>query len=245
MRIPRFYLPPSLSAGEMFPVREERARYLRTVLRLRAGARLIVFDGRGGEYDAEVVTASRREMIVKTGQWHDRETESPLRIQLGLGIAKGERMDWAVQKAVELGVDAIFPLETDYCNIHLKGERREHKLQHWIRIAIAACEQCGRNRIPEIFRPQILNDWLQSRAGGVLLSPQGTPFPSLTKPESEMSLLIGPEGGLSADENRQAQQRGFIACHLGPRILRVETAVVVALSVAQAQWGDGQDVSCD
>ncbi len=225
-------------AGETRLIDGERAHYLRSVLRLRAGARLIVFNGEGGEFDAEAIAVSRREVMVKVGSWCDREAESPLNIALGLGIAKGERMDWAVQKAVELGVHSIHPLETRYSNVRLKGDKRQLKHQHWVRIAVAACEQCGRNRIPRIFPPQPLSDWIPSQKGGVMLDPEGAPWSNLRHPQSELALLIGPEGGLSSEEIHLARDHGFVGSRLGPRILRVETAVVAALSVAQSQWGD-------
>ncbi len=238
MRIPRVYLPVPLVTGENMELGDERAHYLRNVLRLRAGAKLVVFNGLGGEYEARLMTVSKREVVIEIGPWHDREAESPLKIELGLGIAKGERMDWAVQKAVELGVHAIFPLQTRYCNVRLEGDRREHKRQHWLKIAIAACEQCGRNRLPQIHSPLPLEDWVRSRPGGVLLDVSGEAWPDLRKPIPALTLLIGPEGGLSSHELSQARIQGFVACRLGPRVLRVETAVVSALSVAQSLWGD-------
>ncbi len=238
MRVPRLYLSATLAPGRRVVLEDERGHYLRGVLRLRSGARLTVFNGEGGEYEARLLTVSRREVVVGIGDRRDRDTESPLKVELGLGIAKGERMDWAVQKAVELGVHAIFPLETRFANVRLAGDRREHKRRHWCKIAIAACEQCGRNRLPRIHLPQPLDAWVRSRSGGVILDPEGNPRPDPPGPDAGLTLLVGPEGGLSEEEIQQARSQGFVGWRLGPRILRVETAVAAALSVAQSLWGD-------
>ncbi|XSG85578.1 MAG: 16S rRNA (uracil(1498)-N(3))-methyltransferase [Methylohalobius sp. ZOD2] len=239
MRVSRLYLPEPLETGLELAVTGERAHYLANVLRLRAGASLTVFNGRGGEYGAELFAANRRQVRLKIDAKRAREAESPLQTHLGLAVAKGERMDWAVQKAVELGVTEIFPLLTEHGNVQLKGGKPERKRQHWQKIAIAACEQCGRNRIPEIGPPEDFDAWLDFRHGGVLLDPGGIPFPDLAPPKEKLILLIGPEGGLSPEERRRAQDRGFVPARLGPRILRVETAVAAALSAAQVLWGDG------
>lgn len=237
MRVTRLYLPEAFQTDAELVLAGERAHYVLAVLRLKAGDPLTVFDGRGGEYRAELISANRRQARLKIGSFKVREAESPLCIHLGLAILRGERMDWSVQKATELGVRAITPLITERCNVRL-GDKAEHKRAHWQKIAIAACEQCGRNKIPEILLPHAIDSWLDTRRGGVLLDPEGVPFPTLTQPGDELTLLLGPEGGLSRAERQCALASGFIPASLGPRILRVETAVVAALSIAQALWGD-------
>ncbi|HHJ39686.1 MAG: hypothetical protein AXA67_00785 [Methylothermaceae bacteria B42] len=237
MRSPRLFLPQPLAANREFLLEGERAHYLRTVLRLRRGAKLIVFDGKGGEYEAQVLSVDRRRVQIQTGAWLDREAESSLATYLAVGIAKGERMDWAIQKAVELGVTAIFPLLTEYCNVRLPGDRAGHKREHWQKIAIAACEQSGRNTLPEIHLPQEFFSWIPQQSHGYLLDPHGMPLRSLEEPGQSFTLLIGPEGGLSSREVEAAQARGFTKVSLGPRILRVETAVAASLSAVQVLWG--------
>jgi len=216
----------------------ERAHYLRTVLRLRVGNEIVVFNGRGGEFEAKVLSIERRKVRLRLASWCDRDAESRLGIHLGLAIPKGERMDWAVQKAVELGVAGIFPLLAEHGNVLLKGERAERKRQHWQAIVVSACEQCGRNRVPVVALPQALASWVEQQAGGIVLDPSGVGFAELDPPERELRLLIGPEGGLSPGEIQLARAKGFRAACLGPRILRVETAVVAGLAVTQNLWGD-------
>lgn len=239
MRVSRLYLPEPLKSGAELVLTGERAHYVLTVLRARPGTPLIVFNGQGGEYRAELIAADRRRAQLKIGVFRAREAESPLRIHLGLAIAKGGRMDLSVQKATELGVESIAPLLTKRCSVRLEG-KEEPKRWHWKKIAIAACEQCGRNRIPEIFPAQFVEEWLSTRSGGVVLDPEGVAFSALPRPGDELTLLVGPEGGISCAERQRAERQGFIPARLGPRILRVETAVVAALSAAQALWGDGQ-----
>ncbi len=237
MRRCRLYLPQPLQADSEILVEGERAHYLRTVLRLRPGTALTVFDGEGGEYAAEIRQLDRRQVRLRIGAWHDREAESPLRVHLGLAIAKGDRMDWAVQKATELGVAAITPLLTEHTNVILQADKAERKRRHWQAVAIAACEQCGRNRVPQIALPQPLADWLPG-CRGLVLDPAGQPISSLPPPAGEPALLIGPEGGLTPAEVQQAAAAGLTPVALGPRILRVETAAAAALTAVQLQWGD-------
>lgn len=239
MRVLRLYLPKPLETCAELVLEGERAHYVLTVLRARPGTPLTVFNGQGGEYSAELIAVGRRKAHLKIGAFRAREAESPLRIHLGLAIAKGERMDWSIQKATELGVESITPLLTERCAVRLEG-KAEHKRWHWEKVAIAACEQCGRNRIPAIFPAQVLEAWLSARSGGVVLDPEGVPFPALAQPGAELTLLVGPEGGMSLAERQRTERQGFIPASLGPRMLRVETAVVAALSTAQALWGDGR-----
>ena len=167
------------------------------------------------------------------------QAESPLRIHLGQGLSRGERMDWAIQKATELGVCEITPIVSERCEVRLKDERADKRLAHWRQVAISACEQCGRSVLPVIHAPITLAEW-QAHVQAELklvLHPVAAPLESHARPHS-LAFLIGPEGGLSEAEVAQAKAAGFHAARLGPRVLRTETAPVVALAVAQQLWGD-------
>jgi 16S rRNA (uracil1498-N3)-methyltransferase len=188
------------------------------VLRLKKGADLTVFNGDG----------------------RNREVESPLTTHIGLGISRGERMDLAIQKAVELGVSRITPLFTEHCVVRLDDTRRGNRRQHWQKVARSACEQCGRNRVPEIEEPIELKDWVAGREGlRLFFDPQAAVgLKDLPRPEGLVSLLSGPEGGFAEKERVLAREAGFIPVRLGPRILRTETAVLAALAAIQTIWGD-------
>lgn len=240
MRVSRFYLPQALSPHTSLQLDSDSAHYLGTVLRLKQGAKLIVFNGEGGEYAARLEETSKAGFSVKLGEFNPREAESPLLTHLGLGISRGERMDLAIQKAVELGVAAITPLFTERCVVQLDAARKGQRLQHWRRIAQSACEQCGRNRLPEVFEPLTLEDWIRRQAGlRLFLDPNGTAsLRELPPPHGPVCLLSGPEGGFAEHERADAMQAGFIPLRLGPRVLRTETAALAALAAIQTIWGD-------
>lgn len=237
MRLPRLFLDLPLREGERILLPPERARYLRDVLRVREGAELELFNGKGGSFLGRVVSCRRR-VEVAVGAWRGEERESPLKIALALAIPKGERMDFALQKATELGVSEIAPLLAERTVVRLEGERVERRLAHWRGVVVAACQQCGRNRLPEIAPPEPLPSWLARQEGGVLLDPGGEPLSHLPPPRGRLLLLIGPEGGFSPKEREAARARGFVPVSLGPRILRVETAALAALAAVQLLWGD-------
>jgi 16S rRNA (uracil1498-N3)-methyltransferase len=214
------------------------------VLRLRQGAPLIVFDGTGGEYRAEITTVDGDEVRVRLGDHAPGTAESPLKITLAMGVSRSERMDWALQKATELGVSAIAPVLTARSVVRLDESQAQKKQQHWQAIIVGACEQCGRNRVPQVSAPLSLREYFaNSRKDGMrlVLSPSASSslagFASLP---TKVELLIGPEGGLDDDELANAQRASYTPVRLGPRVLRTETASVVALSVLQALWGDLQ-----
>ncbi|MGX2038649.1 16S rRNA (uracil(1498)-N(3))-methyltransferase [Methylocaldum sp. MU1018] len=240
MRVSRLYLPQTLEAGSVLRLDDESAHYLRTVLRLKKGADLTVFNGDGREYSARVATIARDEVRVEIGDGRSREVESPLTTHIGLGISRGERMDLAIQKAVELGVSRITPLFTEHCVVRLDDARRGNRRQHWQKVARSACEQCGRNRVPEVEEPVELEDWIAGREGlRLFFDPQGAAgLKDLLRPDGSVSLLSGPEGGFAETERALAREAGFTPVRLGPRILRTETAVLAALSAIQAIWGD-------
>ncbi|MCY1424703.1 Ribosomal RNA small subunit methyltransferase E [compost metagenome] len=198
-----------------------------------------LFDGSGQEFVGELVEVGKKSVQVELREQFAGQTESPLRIHLGQGLSRGERMDWAIQKATELGVAEITPLVSERCEVRLKDERADKRLAHWRQIAISACEQCGRSRVPTINPPLGLDDWLAQTAADLklVLHPLAEPLASHARPAS-LAFLIGPEGGLSDAEVQLAQQAGYHSARLGPRVLRTETAPVVALSVAQQLWGD-------
>ena len=216
------------------------AHYIGRVLRLGPGAQVQIFNGSGEEWPGEVVEVSKRQVRILLGQPIAGLPESPLQIHLGQAMSRGERMDWAIQKAVELGVSQITPLTTEHCEVRLQGERADKRQQHWQQIAVSACEQCGRSYVPQVHAPMALADWLSSLEADlklVLHHRTDQDLRSLPTPAS-LGLLIGPEGGLSSNEIGQAEAAGFHAARFGPRVLRTETAPVVALSIAQQLWGD-------
>lgn len=241
MRLSRLYLPPPLQDGQELVLPRERAHYLATVLRLRPGAVLTVFDGTGGELPATVSAAERRRVVVRLGERRDIERESHLRLTVALGIARGERMGYALQKAVELGVTRIVPLLTERVTARLGADRLRQRAEHWRGVLAGACEQCGRNRVPVLEEVTLLSDWLADARRGtrLVLSPRATaPLSGVPHTGGWITLLTGPEGGLSAGELDLAEDRGYRPVSLGPRVLRAETAVLAAVTVAQTLWGD-------
>lgn len=238
MRLSRFFVDAPLSLGR-HELPEAQAHYIGRVLRLAPGAAVQLFDGSGREYLGELVEVGKKSVSVELHEAFDGLAEPALRIHLGQGLSRGERMDWAIQKATELGVAEITPLVSERCEVRLKDERADKRLAHWRQIAISACEQCGRSVLPVIHAPVSLDDWQRQVQAELklVLHPVAEPLASHARPSS-LAFLIGPEGGLSDAEVEQAKHHGFHAARLGPRVLRTETAPVVALSVAQQLWGD-------
>lgn len=245
MRVPRIYLPIPLTSGASVPLNEAAFHHLVRVLRFKPGASLTVFNGQGGEFQGLLTAVERRTAWVRLEAFIPREAESALEVVLVQGIARGERMDYALQKAVELGVAAIFPVLTEHSAAYLKGEERmANRLHHWRAVIAGACEQCGRNRLPPVGEPLELRAWLErhraaERTVGLVLDPLATRrLGELGRPAGTVALLIGPEGGLSAAEIALAEAAGFTGIRLGPRIMRTETAGVAALTAVQVLWGD-------
>jgi 16S rRNA (uracil1498-N3)-methyltransferase len=241
VRHPRVYLSAALETGARICTDGGTAHYLLRVLRLRAGAAVVLFDGRGGEYDAVVVRATAQEATLEVGVHRAREVESPLGVCLAQAVSRGERMTYTIQKAVELGVQAIVPVTTERCQVRLDEARADRRLQQWQSVIVHACQQCGRNRLPEL-RPLIsLTQWLEAPAPGrrLMLHPGSAAllkdFPPIG---GSATLLAGPEGGLSEGERERAAAAGYVGVQLGPRILRTETVSVAALAALQALWGD-------
>lgn len=242
MASPRVFLDLPLQEGATVELPEDSARHLVQVLRMRAGETFTAFNGRGGEYAAILQAAGKREARAQIGAFRNIDRESPLRVTLAQCVSKGERMDYTLQKAVELGVAEIVPLLSERSVVRLDAERWEKKLEHWRGIAVSACEQSGRTRPPRLHAVADLRQWLQAAPADALklaLAP-GAPLGLRTAPppRGPVILLVGPEGGLSETEVRQAASCGFAALSLGPRVLRTETAGVAALAALQALWGD-------
>jgi 16S rRNA (uracil1498-N3)-methyltransferase len=238
MRLSRFFIDAPLSLGQ-HELPEAQAHYIGRVLRHAVGDAVQLFDGSGREYLGELIEVGKKSVRVELRECVDGLAESPLRIHLGQGLSRGERMDWAIQKATELGASEITPIISARCEVRLKDERADKRMMHWRQVAISACEQCGRSVLPMIHPPLELEAWLQQIEADLklVLHPVAEPWATHTPPRS-LAFLIGPEGGLSDAEVDQARGAGFESARLGPRVLRTETAPVVALSVAQQLWGD-------
>jgi 16S rRNA (uracil1498-N3)-methyltransferase len=301
MRLTRVHVEGPLTSEAHQTIRGTAASHIARVLRLRVGDSLTLFDGNGGEYDATINGFGKDVVNVTVNEHRPTERESPLSITLAQGISRGERMDWVVQKATELGVAQIVPVLTERCVVRLDAKQAESKLRHWRGIVIAACEQCGRNRVPEVTIPMTFDEYLrsetssntaratfaaphiaESNAGSsseassnaaratsmasnphfgvppsqsestatlsvdctagayrLLLSPTGKlRIRDLTPTSGTVSVLIGPEGGLTELEHELAERAGFVGVRLGPRVLRTETAAIAALAAIQQQLGD-------
>ncbi len=238
----RIYTGQPLQPGSELVLEPGPARHLAQVLRLKPGASIILFNGDGHDYCARLDEISRRATRAQVeSRLEPAEGPACLQIHLAIGISKGERMDFAIQKAVELGVSTITPLITERCVVRLPGERQAKRLQHWQQVIIAACEQSGRRRIPTLNPVAELPGWLGAAnpQNGLLLDHRATQALHELEPlRGEVTLLIGPEGGLSADERAQASGRGFNGVRLGPRVLRTETAPLAAIAAIQTLWGD-------
>jgi 16S rRNA (uracil1498-N3)-methyltransferase len=230
--VPRVFSDHALASGSSLALAAAAARHVQ-VLRLQPGDALTLFDGRGGEYEARIARMGRSEVEVLVGAHHAIERESSVAVQLALAMPANERMDWLVEKATELGVAAIQPLLAERSVLRLAGERAAKKQAHWQAVAVAACEQCGRNRVPAIHPVQPLAAWLSSQQQpGLVLSLRASSQPiAAVAANRPWTLLSGPEGGLAPGEEEAAFARGWTAVHLGPRVLRAETAPLAALAV--------------
>lgn len=241
MRITRVFQPVPLASGVRLELDVQAVHHLVHVLRIKCGASLVLFNGDGGEYPAQVQAIGKHSVTVSLGECVRPLRESKLETVLAQGVSRGERMDYTLQKAVELGVSRIVPLLTEHTMVNMNGERRERRAQHWRSVMVSACEQCGRNVVPELDIARDYDAWLQADWGGLKLVLHQDGEKSLSQlppPSGAVTLLVGPEGGLSDAEVARAQTAGFTVLRLGPRILRTETAGVAALAALQAKWGD-------
>lgn len=242
MAVPRFYCPGQLVSGEQVVLPDQAAHHAARVLRLRVGEPAILFTGAGGEYEARIAHIGKHDVVMEVLAWRDAERESPLQLTLAQAVSAGEKMDFTLQKAVELGIGRIEPLLSERSVVRLSGERAEKRVAHWQGVVASACEQCGRNRVPGVSPLRALDDWLGARPGGafgLMLSPTADrALRDLPRPAGPVTLLVGPEGGFSDGEIRAAERSGFTPVRLGPRVLRTETAALAALAAMQALWGD-------
>jgi 16S rRNA (uracil1498-N3)-methyltransferase len=240
MSMPRFYLDQPLAQGARFTLPPGPARHAARALRLVADDSIILFNGNGGEYTARIERIQKDEVAVSLTGFADIERESRLRVMLAQGISSGERMDYTLQKAVELGVAAIQPIAAKRSVVKLAGERADKRVAHWQGVVTSACEQCGRNQVPRVSPPLTLANWLGQSGGRLLfLSPLADArLADLPAPSGTDCLVAGPEGGFEADEIAALHAAGAIPVRLGARVLRTETAALAALAAMQTLWGD-------
>ena len=241
MSAPRFYLDQTLAPGARFNLPPGPARHAARALRLGVNDTITLFNGRGGEYSARIERIQKDDVAIIVTGFDDIERESGLRVMLAQGISSGERMDYTLQKAVELGVAAIQPISAKRSVVKLAGERAERRVAHWQGVVASACEQCGRNQVPVVAPPLTLASWLgQHKASRLLfLSPMAeTRLADLAAPTATDCLVAGPEGGFETDEIAALQAAGAVPVRLGPRVLRTETAALAALAAMQTLWGD-------
>ena len=242
MSVPRFHCAQLLTAGQTISLPADVFHHAIRVRRLRTGDALILFAGDGHEAAASLVAVSRDGADAAIASVAHVNRESPLHVTLLQGISAGDRMDYTLQKAVELGVMAIVPVTAQRSVVRLDRDRADKRIAHWRQVVIGACEQSGRNRIPDVLPVAALADALTavSAATRLMLSFEGgARLRDLRAPDARIALLAGPEGGLAADEERAARAAGFAPLSLGPRVLRTETAAVAALAAMQALWGNG------
>lgn len=240
MRIPRIFTAQMITKDALVELEEAPSHHLSKVLRMQIGRELILFNGLGGEYSAVITAITKKSVSVTATGFNAENCQSHLSLELAIGISRGERMDWVLQKATELGVTKITPLITERTEVKLGSDRADKKLSHWQHTIVSACEQCQRNLLPELSKPLLFSDWLMQCTAELKFvlhhrDSQGLPTAKTT---NSVALLIGPEGGLSETEISQAIAQQFAPLTLGPRILRTETAPIAAISVVQYLWGD-------
>ena len=239
----RLFVSGALINGAEIELDGDRARYLGKALRARIGDRVTIFNGEGPEWLATIMRIGKSSVVLELGESIETGTESPLKIHLVQGISRGERMDFVVQKATELGVKRITPVLTEYGVVKLNPDRAEKRREHWQKIAASACEQSGRTRLPLIDTPVPLKNWFGSKpekvdAELILMPGAATPLATIPAPETKVCVMIGPEGGFSDTEYADADVSGFKAVSLGPRVLRTESAAIATLAILQSLWGD-------
>jgi 16S rRNA (uracil1498-N3)-methyltransferase len=241
--MPRFYCPPPLPSGGTFDLPPEVAHHAARVLRLREGDAVQIFDGLGNECHGAITEIGGKRAVVGSIIAVDSDRESPLKMLLAQALSSSEKMDWVIQKATELGVAEIQPIDTERSVARLSAERAAKRLEHWQQVAVSACEQCGRNTLPQIHAPLDIMVWLQQMQKApdakFILLPQGaTSLHAQAKPQGRVTLLIGAEGGFTRAESDTALRCGFTPIRMGSRVLRTETAAIAGLAALQTLWGD-------
>lgn len=244
VRAPRLHVANRLYVNATITLDAPSSRHVQA-LRLRRGDRVTLFNGDGCEYGAELIEIAKRGAIVQVREASEHDSESPLSITLAQGVCAAERMDWVIQKATELGVARITPVITSRSIMRLSSERQERRETHWQNVAIAACEQCHRNRIPEVLVAQRFDQFIATPPAAQLriaLDPHAqariSDLPAPTSEDATVLLFVGPEGGVAPDEHALLADRGFRFVRFGPRVLRTETAPLAAIATLQAMWGD-------
>lgn len=241
MRIPRIYHPETIQQLGALALSEDAAGHIGRVLRMKEGQAVLLFDGSGAEFPAVISQVTKKSVMVELSERVEHNIESPLDLHLGQVVSRGDKMEFTIQKSVELGVNSITPLISERCGVKLDQKRFEKKLAQWQKIAISACEQCGRNRIPEIRPVMTLEQWCQESFDGLRLNlhPRAKySINTLPTPIEKVRLLIGPEGGLSLGEIEMTREHQFEETLLGPRVLRTETAALTAITALQVRFGD-------
>ena len=247
MRIPRIFIDSELNENTTISLPDSAFQHLCKVLRLKSDHPIRVFNGRefngqGGQFNATLCDVEKRSASIQVTNFEVLDNESPIKVTIGQTLSRGERMDYAIQKSVEAGVFAIQPLFSERCEVKLQDSRAEKRQQHWQQVAISAAEQCGRGVVPVVYPPMELNEWIANCNEMLKLTlhhHSAKPIRQYEKPaNNQVALLIGPEGGLTEKEVQLSEKSGFNAITLGPRVLRTETAPIVALSVINALWGD-------
>lgn len=242
MRTTRVHVDLPLSPGKRIDLPEDAANHLVRVLRMQAGDACVLFNGDGRDYAATLLAANKRGVEVEVGASTGVDNESPLRIALVQGIARGEKMDWILQKATELGIASVYPVQSDRSEVKLDGERATKRLAHWRSVVVSACEQSGRARIPDVAAAQPLDALLRSAlpsARRFLLDPEADKaIATMASLDRDCVLAVGPEGGWSPRDRQALQAAGFEGLRLGPRVLRTETAGIAAIAALQARFGD-------
>jgi len=243
--MPRFYCPPPLPPSGSFDLPPEAAHHAARVLRLREGDPVEIFDGSGNECRGQISAIIGKRVTVGNISATKADRESPLHVVLAQALSSSEKMDWVIQKATELGVTGIQPLDTERSVARLAPERITKRLEHWRQVAVSACEQCGRNTFPQIYAPLDIMSWLQQMresriAKFILLPDAAVSLHSHAKPQDKVALLIGAEGGFTQAESASALRCGFIPIRMGARVMRTETAAIAGLAALQTLWGDFQ-----
>ncbi|USD65623.1 16S rRNA (uracil(1498)-N(3))-methyltransferase [Vibrio sp. SCSIO 43136] len=241
MRVPRIYHPETISTLGNLELSEDASGHIGRVLRMQPGQDVLLFDGTNHEFPATITEVTKKRVSVEITEKVESSIESPLNIHLGQVVSRGDKMEFTIQKSVELGVNTITPLISERCGVKLDAKRFEKKLAQWQKIAISACEQCGRNTVPEIRPIMQLEQWCAEPSDAVKLNlhPRAKySINTLPEPMNKVRLLIGPEGGLSSEEIAMTEEYQFEETLLGPRVLRTETAALTAITALQVRFGD-------
>jgi len=241
MRVPHIYQASDIVLSTPVHLNDDAAGHIGRVLRMKVGEQISLFNGQGGEYLCELIEVGKKSVVAMPLEFNDINVESPLSIHLGQGISRGDKMDFTIQKSVELGITEITPIFSKRCGVKLSAERLAKKHQQWQKIAISAAEQSGRNRITTIHPPIDISEWLKQSSDEIKLTlhPRAEhSIKTITVPKSGVRFLVGPEGGFTDEEIAQTKQQDFTDIRIGPRVLRTETAALTVLSALQLQFGD-------